>query len=106
MDTKKLKEEIKLLERKIELMEQWTELQRLADEYNKKVPLYPSYPVYPVYPVPDRYPFYPQPIYPWDRVIYSGGTTTIPCESISAYNGLVSSGTTVINDDVQVSYTN
>lgn len=105
MDTKKLKKEIKLLERKIELMEQYNELKRMADEYNKKVPLYPSYPVYPVYPVPDRYPFYPQPIYPWDRVIYSGGTTTIPCETITAHNGPATSDSTMIKEGDQVTYT-
>jgi len=73
MDTKKLKEEIKLLERKLELLEQINRLQAI-----------PAYPVYPSYPI---YPAYPQPIYPWDRVIYSGGTTTIPCETITAHNG-------------------
>ena len=108
MDTKKLKEEIKLLERKIELMEQLTELQRMADEYNKKVPIYPLYPTYPVYP---------QPFYPWERIIYSGGTTTIPCEISTIHNGQATSAgsvcgqagisdTTVIKDNAQVSYTN
>lgn len=42
----------------------------------------------------------------YENKLKGGGTTAIPCESISAYNGSVSSGTTVINDDVQVSYTN
>lgn len=95
MDIKKLKEEIKLLERKVELLEQWTELQRLADEYNKKVPVYPTYPQ----------PFYPQPVYPWDRVIYGGGTTTIPSESISAYNGPATSGTVIMKEGDKISYT-
>ena len=98
MDTKKLKEEIKLLERKIELMEQLTELQRMADEYNKKVPIYPLYPTYPVYP---------QPFYPWERIIYSGGTTTDALVgTISAYNGPVTSGTVIMKEGDQVSYTN
>jgi len=91
MDTKKLKEEIKLLERKVELLEKYLELQRAADEYNKLRPVYP---------------IYPQPTYPWDRVIYSGGTTTIPCETITAHNGPATSGSTIIKEGDQVSYTN
>ena len=82
MDTKKLKEEIKLLERKVELLEKYLELQRAADEYNKLIP---------------TYPIYPQPTYPWDRVIYGGGTTTIPCVTsgiITDYNGQATGGTT------------
>ena len=92
MDTNKLKEEIKLLERKLELLEQINRLQAI-----------PAYPVYPSYPV---YPAYPQPIYPWDRVIYSGGTTTIPCETITAHNGPATSDSTMIKEGDQVSYTN
>jgi hypothetical protein len=92
MDTKKLKEEIKLLERKLELLEQINRLQAI-----------PAYPVYPSYPI---YPAYPQPIYPWDRVIYSGGTTTIPCETITAHNGPATSDSTMIKEGDQVSYTN
>jgi len=92
MDTKKLKEEIRLLERKLELMEQINRLQAI-----------PAYPVYPSYPI---YPAYPQPIYPWDRVIYSGGTTTIPCETITAHNGPATSDSTMIKEGDQVSYTN
>ena len=83
MDTKKLKEEIKLLERKLELLEQINRLQAI-----------PAYPVYPSYPI---YPAYPQPIYPWERIIYSGGTTTIPCVTsgiITDYNGQATGGTT------------
>ena len=91
MDTKKLKEEIKLLERKLELMEQINRLQAI-----------PAYPVYPSYPI---YPAYPQPIYPWDRVIYSGGTTTIPCETITAHNGPATSDSTMIKEGDQVTYT-
>ena len=94
MDTKKLKEEIKLLERKVELLEKYMELQKAADEYNKLRPVYP---------------IYPQPTYPWDRVIYGGGTTTIPCvtsETISAHNGQATSGTTIMKEGDQVSYTN
>ena len=37
MDTKKLKEEIKLLERKIELMEKYLALQKAVDDYQKLV---------------------------------------------------------------------
>jgi len=92
MDTNKLKEEIKLLERKLELLEQINRLQA--------IPAYPAYPSYPIYPA------YPQPIYPWDRVIYSGGTTTIPCETITAHNGPATSGSTIIKEGDQVSYTN
>jgi len=91
MDTKKLKEEIRLLERKLELMEQINRLQAI-----------PAYPVYPSYPI---YPAYPQPIYPWDRVIYSGGTTTIPCETITAHNGPATSDSTMIKEGDQVTYT-
>jgi len=91
MDTKKLKEEIKLLERKLELLEQINRLQAI-----------PAYPVYPSYPI---YPAYPQPIYPWDRVIYSGGTTTIPCETITAHNGPATSDSTMIKEGDQVTYT-
>jgi len=105
MDTKKLKEEIKLLERKIELMEQLTELhekcdelRRQADEYNKKLPTFPIYPIYPTYP---------QPVYPWERVVYSGGTTTDALVgTITAYKGPVTSGTTITKECDQVSYTN
>jgi len=42
MDTKKLKEEIKLLERKIELMEKYLALQKAIDDYQKLVPIYPG----------------------------------------------------------------
>ena len=42
MDTKKLKEEIKLLERKIELMEKYLALQKAVDDYQRLVPIYPS----------------------------------------------------------------
>ena len=91
MDTKKLKEEIKLLERKLELLEQINRLQA--------IPAYPAYPSYPIYPA------YPQPIYPWDRVIYSGGTTTIPCETITAHNGPATSDSTMIKEGDQVTYT-
>jgi len=92
MDTNKLKEEIKLLERKLELLEQINRLQA--------IPAYPAYPSYPIYPA------YPQPIYPWDRVIYSGGTTTIPCETITAHNGPATSDSTMIKEGDQVTYTN
>jgi hypothetical protein len=76
MDIKKLKEEIRLLERKLELLEQINKLQA--------IPVYPTnpriYPVWQVYPYPN------------------GGVTTSPCPapcettafpngSISAYNG-------------------
>ncbi len=88
MDTNKLKEEIKLLERKLELLEQINRLQA--------IPAYPAYPSYPIYPA------YPQPIYPWDRVIYSGGTTTIPCETITAHNGPATSDSTMIKEGDQV----
>jgi len=91
MDTNKLKEEIKLLERKLELLEQINRLQA--------IPAYPAYPSYPIYPA------YPQPIYPWDRVIYSGGTTTIPCETITAHNGPATSDSTMIKEGDQVTYT-
>ena len=91
MDTNKLKEEIKLLERKLELLEQINRLQA--------IPAYPAYPSYPIYPA------YPQPIYPWDRVIYSGGTTTIPCETITAHNGPATSDSTIIKEGDQVTYT-
>ena len=99
MDTNKLKEEIKLLERKLELLEQINRLQA--------IPVYPVYPSYPVYP---RYPVYPNP-YPWWQVYpYDyAGTTTIPCvtsETISAHNGQATSGTTIMKEGDQVSYTN
>ena len=98
MDTKKLKEEIKLLERKIELMEQINRLQA-----NPVYPVYPSYPVYPRYPVyPNPYPWWQ--VYPYDYA----GTTTIPCVTsgtITAYNGPVTSNTAFGQCD-QVSYTN
>jgi hypothetical protein len=42
MDTKKLKEEIKLLERKVELMEKYLALQKAVDDYQKLVPIYPG----------------------------------------------------------------
>ena len=42
MDTKKLKEEIKLLERKVELMEKYLALQKAIDDYQKLVPIYPG----------------------------------------------------------------
>ena len=86
MDTNKLKEEIKLLERKVELLEKYLELQRAADEYNKLIPTYP--------------------IYPQPTVIYSDGTTTIPCETITAHNGPATSDSTMIKEGDQVSYTN
>jgi len=96
MDTKKLKEEIKLLERKLELMEQINRLQA--------IPVYPVYP--PVY-WPDRYPFYPQPIYPWDRVICSSGTTiTTGVTTGGACEQTDISTATIIKDDAQVSYIN
>lgn len=44
MDTKKLKEEIKLLERKIELMEKYLALQKAVDDYQRLVPIYPIVP--------------------------------------------------------------
>jgi len=97
MDTNKLKEEIKLLERKLELLEQINRLQAI--------------PVYPVYPQP----YYPQPYYPntypwWQVYPYNyAGTTIIPCvtsETISAHNGQATSGTTIMKEGDQVSYTN
>jgi hypothetical protein len=104
MNAKKLKEEIKLLERRVELLEQYIdlhekcdELRRQADEYNKKLPTFPIYPIYPTYP---------QPVYPWERVVYSGGTTTIPCETITAHNGPATSDTVIVKEGDQVSYTN
>ena len=104
MDTKKLKEEIKLLERKLELMEQYNELKRMADEYNKKVSLYPSYPA-PVYPKP----IYPN-TYPWwqtypNWACYTTSPTISRITTCGA-NGQATSDTTVIRDDAQVSYTN
>ena len=42
MDTKKLKEEIKLLERKVELMEKYLALQKAVDDYQRLLPIYPS----------------------------------------------------------------
>ena len=97
MDTKKLKEEIKLLERELELLEQINRLQA--------IPVCPVYPV-PVYPQP----YYPNP-YPWWQVYpYDyAGTTIIPCvtsETISAHNGQATSGTTIMKEGDQVSYTN
>lgn len=100
MDTKKLKEEIKLLERKLELMEQINRLQTI-----------PVYPVYPSYPVP----VYPQPIYPntyppwWQTYPNWTCYTTSPTISwitTCGANGQATSDTTVIRDDAQVSYTN
>ena len=100
MDTKKLKEEIKLLERKLELMEQINRLQTI-----------PVYPVYPSYPVP----VYPQPIYPntyppwWQTYPNWACYTTSPTISgitTGGANGQATSDTTVIRDDAQVSYTN
>ena len=102
MDTKKLKEEIKLLERKIELMEQINRLQA--------IPVYPVYPSYPVYP---RYSVYPNP-YPWWQVYPNWSGTADPCYTTGvAISGITAgsacgqadiSTATVIRDDA--SYTN
>ena len=101
MDTKKLKEEIRLLERKLELLEQINRLQ---------VPVYPVYPSYPVYP--NTYPWWQT--YPnWsgteNPTIVSYGTTGFTVSGIttgSACGQAGISGATVIKDDAQVSYTN
>lgn len=50
-----IKEEIALLERKVELMKQYVELMEKAKVYENSrrieyVPCYPSYPNYPTYP--------------------------------------------------------
>lgn len=66
MNTAKLKEEIALLERKNKLLEDYIELQKLAEQYNQKPIQYPVYPVYPSYDPP----WCPR---PW-TVTYSGGT--------------------------------
>lgn len=55
---KKLREEIKLLERQKELLETIVELKKLADEYNKSHPQ--------TIPYPAPYPIYPQPYNPWE----------------------------------------
>jgi len=100
MDTEKLKEEIRLLERKLELLEQINKLRAI-----------------PVYPVP-VYPTYPN-IYPWWQVYPypNGGVTTSPCPapcettafpngSISAYNGSAITDRTIGRKEDQFSYTN
>ena len=102
MDTKKLKEEIRLLERKLELLEQINRLQ---------VPVYPVYPSYPVYP--NTYPWWQT--YPnWsgteNPTTVSYGTTGFTVSGITTGGACgqagITSGTTIIRDDVQVSYTN
>ena len=100
MDTKKLKEEIKLLERKLELLEQINRLQA--------IPVCPVYPV-PVYPQP----YYPNP-YPWWQVYPNWSGTADPCYTTGvAISGITAgsacgqadiSTATVIRDDA--SYTN
>ena len=95
MDTKKLKEEIKLLERKLELLEQINRLQ---------VPVYPVYPSYPVYPN----------TYPWWQTYPNWSGTADPCYTTGvAISGITAgsacgqadiSTATVIRDDA--SYTN
>ena len=67
-DLEKLKEEVRLLERKVELMQQWLILKEACEKHNNEKP--PVYP-YPVYPQQT----YPQPTYP-PIVPYAIGTVT------------------------------
>ncbi|MCE5226773.1 MAG: hypothetical protein LLG05_13075 [Porphyromonadaceae bacterium] len=100
MNTEKLKEEIRLLERKLELLEQINKLQA--------IPIYPT-PVYPTYP--GIYPWwqvYPYPNWGVTTSLCSApcGTTPFPNESISAYNGLATTDSTTGRKEDQFSYTN
>ena len=97
MDINELKEEIKLLERKAELLEQ-IKLQA--------IPVYPT-PVYPIYPSID--PWWQ--VYPYRNTTVRtyavpGGTITFPNVSISAHNGPATTDTTMIKEGDQFSYTN
>lgn len=72
-----LQEEIKLLERKKQLLEDIVELKKLADEHYKE---YVPYPIYPIYPSPT----YPN--IPWYRpyeVWCDTGTSNTPTIEIT-----------------------
>ncbi|MFA5284879.1 MAG: hypothetical protein WC347_04695 [Smithellaceae bacterium] len=82
MNTEKLKEEIRLLERKLELLEQ----------INKKQ----TFPVYP----------YPNGSVATSPYSVPCGTMTFPNESISAYNGPAITDRTIGRKEDQFLYTN
>jgi hypothetical protein len=74
-----LKEEIKLLERKVELLEQLAGFKKLCKEYDDLnppyvpyVPWYPAYPTFPVTPIDRWYPPAYSPI-----VTYGSGTAKL-----------------------------
>jgi len=69
-----LKEEIQLLERKVKLLQEWTELQKLLEENERHTwnPIYIPYPV-PQVPYYPKYPPYEPDFYRFTTTSGTGG---------------------------------